>query len=392
MSASLVDRLAGAKVVVCAGPGGVGKTTTAAALGVALARTGQRVCVVTIDPARRLAEALGIRELTNDPTPVDAPLGLPSGGALWAMMLDPQRTFDGLITELSPDETTRDRLLANPLYRHVSSAAGGGHEFTAVARLHDLAADPRFDVVVLDTPPSRNALDFLDAPDRISAVLEGRAIRALLGTGKTGFAARLAQKAVGVGMAALQRLTGIDVLRDMQAFFDAIGPLSDGFAARATAVRALLRDRDTHFVIVTSPEPIPAAEALTLRRHLDQVGMPFRAIIVNRVTPAALAPAGPHGGEIAVALRVALDPALAATVAAAWEEDQQHAAADRQAITELAAATGDRTPTVLADIAGEITDLGALSTIADRLMGPIDPIRFRKDVDRGIDQDPTPRG
>lgn len=370
MSASLVDRLTGAKVVVCGGPGGVGKTTTAAALGVALARTGQRVCVVTIDPARRLAEALGIGELTNDPSPVDGPmLGLPGGGALWAMMLDPQRTFDGLITELSPDEATRDRLLANPLYRHVSSAAGGGHEFTAVARLHDLAADPRFDVVVLDTPPSRNALDFLDAPDRISAVLEGRAIRALLGTGKTGFAARLAQKAVGVGMAALQRLTGIDVLRDMQAFFDAIGPLSDGFVARATAVRALLRDADTHFVVVTSPEPVPAAEALALRRHLDQVGMPFRAIIVNRVTPAALGPAGPHGGEVAVALRAALDPALAATVAAAWEENQQHAAADRQAIAELAEATGDRTPTVLADIAGEITDLGALGTIAERLAG-----------------------
>ncbi|MFA4929786.1 MAG: ArsA-related P-loop ATPase [Patulibacter sp.] len=368
MSGSLVTRLADAKVVVCAGPGGVGKTTTAAALGVALARTGRRVCVVTIDPARRLAEALGIGALTNDPTPVDGPmLGLPDGGALWAMMLDPQRTFDGLINELSPDAETRDRLLANPLYRHVSSAAGGGHEFTAVARLHDLAADPRFDVVVLDTPPSRNALDFLDAPDRISAVLEGRAIRALLGAGKTGFAARLAQKAIGVGMAALQRLTGIDVLRDMQAFFDAIGPLSDGFVARATAVRALLRDADTHFVVITSPEPVPAAEALALRRHLDQVDMPFRALVVNRVTPAAMKPEGPHGGEVAVALRAALDPALAAMVAAAWEEDQQHAAADRQAIAELTVATGDHSPTVLATLPGDVADLAALARIAERL-------------------------
>jgi anion-transporting ArsA/GET3 family ATPase len=370
MTAGLVERLSDAKVVVCAGPGGVGKTTTSAALGVALARTGRRVCVVTIDPARRLAEALGIGALTNDPTPVDGPsLGLPPGGALWAMMLDPQRTFDGLVNELSPDAETRDRLLANPLYRHVSSAAGGGHEFTAVARLHDLAADPRFDVVVLDTPPSRNALDFLDAPDRISAVLEGRAIRALLGAGKTGFAARLAQKAVGVGMAALQRLTGIDVLRDMQAFFDAIGPLGDGFVARASAVRDLLRDADTHFVVISSPEPVPAGEALALRRHLQQVGMPFRALIVNRVTPAALAPEGPHGGEVVVALRSALDPALAATVAAAWEEDQQRAAADRQAIAELAEATGDSSPTVLAD-AGEIADLAALGRIAERLAMP----------------------
>ncbi len=371
MTGSLVARLAGARVVVCAGPGGVGKTTTAAALGVALARTGRRVCVVTIDPARRLAEALGIGELTNDPTPVEVEsLGLPPEAALWAMMLDPQRTFDGLVGELSPDDETRDRLLANPLYRHVSSAAGGGHEFTAVARLHDLAADPRFDVVVLDTPPSRNALDFLDAPDRIGAVLEGRAIRALLGTGKTGLAARIAQRAVGVTMSALQRLTGIDVLRDMQAFFDAIGPLRDGFVTRATAVRQLLRDDATHFVVITSPEPVPAAEALALRRHLDQAGMPFRAVIVNRVTPAALAPHGPPGGEVAVSLRVALDPALAAVVASAWEEDQQHAAADRQAVTELAAATGDRSPTVIAALPGDIADLPALARIADRLAEP----------------------
>lgn len=370
MSGSLVDRLAGARVVVCAGPGGVGKTTTAAALGVAIARTGRRVCVVTIDPARRLAEALGVGELTNDPSPVAGPpLGLPDGGALWAMMLDPQRTFDGLVAELSPDAETRDRLLANPLYRHVSSAAGGGHEFTAVARLHDLAADARFDVVVLDTPPSRNALDFLDAPDRIAAVLEGRAIRALLGSGRTGLAARIAQRAVGVGMGALQRLTGVDVLRDLQAFFDAIGPLSDGFVARAGAVRALLRDDATHFVVVTSPEPVPAAEALALRRHLDEVGMPFRALVVNRVTPAALAPEGPAGGAVAVQLRAALDPALAAVVASAWEEDQRHAAADREAIAELAAATGDRAPVVLPALPGDVTDLPALGRIAERLGG-----------------------
>ncbi len=367
---ALLDRLADARVVVCAGPGGVGKTTTAAALGVALARTGRRVCVVTIDPARRLAEALGIGALTNDPAPVAGDrLGLLAGGELWAMMLDPQRTFDGLVRDLSPDDETRDALLANPLYRHVSSAAGGGHEFTAVARLHDLAADPRFDVVVLDTPPSRNARDFLDAPDRIGAVLEGRAVRALLGAGRTGFAARIAQRAAGVAMGSLQRLTGIDVLRDLQAFFAAIGPLSDGFVARAAAVRALLRDERTHFVLVTSPEPVPAAEALALRRHLEEVGMPFRAIVVNRVTPAALRPAGPPGGEIAVALRALLDPALAATVASAWEQDQQHAAADREAIDELARASGDATPTVLPALPGDVADLDALGRIAERLGG-----------------------
>lgn len=364
----LLDRLAGAHVVICAGPGGVGKTTTAAAIGLALARTGRRICVVTIDPARRLAEALGIGELTNDPVPVPvAPLGVAAPGELWAMMLDPKRTFDGLVAELSPDATTRDRLLQNPLYRHVSSAAGGGHEFTAVARLHDLAADPRFDVIVLDTPPSRNAVDFLDAPDRISAVLEGRAVRALIGAGKTGFAARVAQRAVGIAMGGLQRLTGIDVLRDMQAFFEAIGPLSDGFAHRAAAVRDLLRDDATRFVVVTSPEPVPAAEAVVLRRHLDEVGMPFRALIVNRVTPAALAPPGEDAATVTARLQDVLGAPLAAAVGAAWDEEQRHAAVDRAAIAELARATGDTTPTVVPSLPGDVVQLTALGTVADVL-------------------------
>jgi anion-transporting ArsA/GET3 family ATPase len=390
----LVDRLDGCRVVVCAGPGGVGKTTTAAALGLALAGRGRRVAVVTIDPARRLADALGLGTLSNDPERVDpgrmAALGVEPPGELWACMLDPQRTFDGLIAELSPDLATRERVLTNPLYRQISGAAGGSHEFTAVARLHDLVADPRFDVVVLDTPPSRNALDFLDAPDRIAGFLEGRAVQALLGQGRTGIAARLARRGTGLALGALQRLTGVDVVRDLATFFDALGPLTDGFGARAVAVRAILRDERTRFVVVSGPGPIPAAEARFFREHLRTVGMPFTGLVVNRVervpgedpsavgggTPggAPVGAASPAGGgtrdgaAVAAELEAALGATLAGKVGRTWDEHRERAARDAEAVAALAAAVGDPRPAVVAALDGEVFDLPALAAIRDLLL------------------------
>lgn len=367
----LVDRLDGARVVVCAGPGGVGKTTTAAALGLVLAGRGRRVAVVTIDPARRLADALGLGTLSNDPERVDpermAALGVAAPGELWACMLDPQRTFDGLIDELSPDPATRERVLANPLYRQISGAAGGSHEFTAVARLHDLVADPRFDVVVLDTPPSRNALDFLDAPDRIAGFLEGRAVQALLGQGRTGIAARIARRGTGLALSALQRLTGVDVVRDLATFFEALGPLTDGFAARAVAVRAILRDDRTRFVVVSGPGPIPAAEAVFFRDHLRTVEMPFTGLIVNRVEAVAAGDADRDGDRVAADLRAALGEATAAKVGRTWDEHRERAARDEVAVAALARAVGDRRPAVVAALDGEVFDLPALAAVRDLL-------------------------
>lgn len=369
---ALVDRLDGARVVVCAGPGGVGKTTTAAALGLVLAGRGRRVAVVTIDPARRLADALGLGTLANDPERVDpermAALGVASPGELWACMLDPQRTFDGLIDELSPDPATRERVLANPLYRQISGAAGGSHEFTAVARLHDLVADPRFDVVVLDTPPSRNALDFLDAPDRIAGFLEGRAVQALLGQGKSGIAARIARRGTGLALGALQRLTGVDVVRDLATFFEALGPLTDGFAARAVAVRAILRDDRTRFVVVSGPGPIPAAEAVFFREHLRTVDMPFTGLVVNRVETVAAGDGDRDGDRVAADLTAVLGEATAAKVGRTWDEHRDRSARDTIAVAALARAVGDRRPAVVAALDGEVFDLPALAAVRDLLI------------------------
>ncbi|WP_169738376.1 ArsA family ATPase [Patulibacter minatonensis] len=327
---------------------------------------------MTIDPARRLADALGLGSLTNDPERVDADrlatLGVAPPGELWACMLDPQRTFDGLIAELSPDLATRERVLTNPLYRQISGAAGGSHEFTAVARLHDLVADERFDVVVLDTPPSRNALDFLDAPDRIAGFLEGRAVQALLGQGRTGIAARIARRGTGLALSALTRLTGVDVVRDLATFFDALGPLTDGFGARAVAVRAILRDDRTRFVVVSGPGPLPSAEARFFREHLRTVGMPFTGLVVNRVETVTRDDAR-DGDAVTAELDGVLGAALAGKVGRTWDEHRARAARDHAAAAELAAAVGDPRPAVVAALDGEVFDLPALAAVRDRLVG-----------------------
>ena len=177
-SRGLGERLREKSVLVCVGAGGVGKTTTSAALALGLAQQGQQVAVVTIDPARRLASALGLAELPSEPRRIDPALlaeqGVPAGGELWAMMLDAKRTFDELITRLAPDEQAREEILANPVYRELSTAVAGSHELSAIAKLYELHEEHDFDVIVLDTPPSRNALDFLDAPNRLLGFLDGQ--------------------------------------------------------------------------------------------------------------------------------------------------------------------------------------------------------------------------
>ena len=179
---SLEPLLEGERIVICAGSGGVGKTTIAAAVALGMAERGQRVAVVTIDPARRLANSLGLEELGNEPRLIDrrSRPRLEMRGELWAMMLDSKRTFDELIEQLAPDERTRDEVFSNRIYQQLSSAVAGSQEFTAIAKLYELDQDGGFDVLVLDTPPSRNALDFLDAPDRLTRFFQGRAIRLFL--------------------------------------------------------------------------------------------------------------------------------------------------------------------------------------------------------------------
>src|SRR5438270_1669181 len=256
-------RLRGKRVLICVGAGGVGKTTTSAALALGLAMRGQKVAVVTIDPAKRLAAALGLQELSGEPRRVDpAGAGVEIEGELWAMMLDAKRTFDEIIARLAPDDHAREEILANPVYRELSTAVAGSPELSAIAKLHELYEEHDFDLIVLDTPPSRNALDFLSAPTRLLGFLEGRALQVFLAPG--GLTARLFGRGTALVFSIFARVTGIDMLAELSRFFRSLTGVIDGFGERTRDVAALLRSPETAFAIVSSPEPEPAREAVFL--------------------------------------------------------------------------------------------------------------------------------
>jgi anion-transporting ArsA/GET3 family ATPase len=360
---SLLDRIEGRRVVICAGSGGVGKTTTSAAIAMGLAAEGLRVCVVTIDPARRLADALGIEQLGSEPRRVDDARfqghGIAIKGELWAMMLDPKRTFDELIERLAPDEKTRDEILANRIYRELSSAVAGSQEFTAVAKLYDLDRSGEFDAIVLDTPPSRNALDFLDAPDRLTGFLEGRALRLFLAP--SGIAARVVGRGTSVVFSVLRRVTGVDLMEDLSVFFSALSGVLDGFRERAAGVKELLGDPATTFLIVTSPEREPVEEAIFFRGKLREAAMPFGALVVNRVHP--LAPDGDAVDEAALAAELGGDAALARKVARTLREFRVLAHRDAAAVQRLRAAIGDQDPVLVPHLDGDVHDVEGLVAI-----------------------------
>ena len=365
----VAERLDGMRVCIVAGSGGVGKTTASAALALGLAASGKRVAVVTIDPARRLAESLGLEELGNDPRRVDPALieshGIGMQGELWAMMLDPKATFDDLIARLSPDDRTREDVLGNRIYQQLSSAVAGSQEFTAVAKLYDLHHEGGFDVLVLDTPPSRNALDFLDAPDRLTDFFEGRALKVLLVP--TGIAAKLMGRGTAVVFSILKRLTGVDLMDDIAVFFRALSGLIDGFKERAAGVKALLADDATTFLIVTSPEREPVAEAIFFRGKLREAGMAFGGLIVNRVNLADTGAGTPD--EVRAELRaLGLDDALAAKVAAGVADQRLLAARDAAQIERLKAELGEPDPIVVARLDGEVQDIDGLLALRDALM------------------------
>jgi len=282
---NVADVIADKRIVICGGSGGVGKTTTSAAIAMGAAAAGRKVAVVTIDPAKRLANSLGLEELGNEPALVDPALFAPAGveieGELWAMMLDPKRTFDDLIDRLAPNEKARDEVLANRIYQELSNAVAGSQEFTAMAKLYELDRDYDFDLIVLDTPPSRNALDFLDAPDRLTQFFEGRTLQVFLRP--TGLAARVMGRGTGMVFGVLKRVTGIDLLEDLAVFFRSLSGMIDGFKERAQAVNKLLADRGTVFLLVTSPEREPIDEAIFFWRKLKAARMPFGGVVVNRV-------------------------------------------------------------------------------------------------------------
>src|SRR4051794_19843349 len=286
----LVDALLddpGTHIIVCCGSGGVGKTTTSAALALRAAERGRKVVVLTIDPARRLAQSMGIERLDNTPRPV-LDVDDTKGGSLDAMMLDMKRTFDEVVESQASAEKA-EQILANPFYVALSSSFAGTQEYMAMEKLGQLHADARhsgrWDLIVVDTPPSRSALDFLDAPERLSSFLDGRFIRLMLAPARG--PAKLMTAGLGVVTAALTKILGAQVLRDMQTFVAAFDTLFGGFRARAQRTYQLLQAPGTAFLVVASPEPDALREAAYFVERLNEERMPLAGLVVNRATRVA---------------------------------------------------------------------------------------------------------
>jgi anion-transporting ArsA/GET3 family ATPase len=366
-SANLAKRLKGKRVVICVGAGGVGKTTTSAALAFGLAARGAKVAVVTIDPARRLAAALGLGELSGEPHQIDPTLlaaqGVAPPGELWAMALDVKRTFDEIVTRLAPDVRSREEILANPVYRELSSAVAGVQELGAVTKLYELHREYDFDVIVLDTPPSRNALDFLEAPANLLRFLDGRALKVFLAPG--GLTARLFGRGTGLIFAIFARVTGVDMLGELSMFFRSLTGIIDGFGERVRGVAELLREETTSFLIVTSPEPEPAREAVFLAQELTAAGMRSDGAIVNRVHPHGLD--GHSVEQVQALLSTELGASLARRVAGNLEDFDVLVRRDRDTIARLSQALAESDPVIVPHLDEDIQDLAGLSRIAEYL-------------------------
>jgi anion-transporting ArsA/GET3 family ATPase len=362
--ASLDAALAGRRIVVVAGSGGVGKTTTAAALAMRAARNGRRVLVCTIDPSRRLATSLGLDALSGKPKSIDLRRLSPApaaGGALWAMMLDVKSTFDELVTRYTPDRAARDRILGNRFYRHVSAALAGSHEYMAMEKLLELSAIERYELILLDTPPTRHALDFLEAPDRLLEFLDTSVLRWFL---RPYFAAgrltlKVATRTGAVALKLADRFIGLQFLADLSEFFLAFESMYDGFKDRASRVHALLRHPSSGFVLVAGPSPLALEEALYFHRRLAEKTMPFVAFVINRVhlDPARETVRRRRG-------RASVEPALAALLAETLREQQVLAGVERRAIARLSVDTRER-PVLVPELEHDIHDLRGLSTFGE---------------------------
>jgi anion-transporting ArsA/GET3 family ATPase len=279
------------KIILCLGGGGVGKTTVSASLALAAALRGRRVALLTIDPAKRLKDALGMPDLAADATrvPLEGLGGVP-GGELTAMMLDAKRTFDQLVARFAPSLDAAERILRNRLYQYVSGALAGSQEYMALEKLYEIATADAYDLVVIDTPPTHHALDFLDAPRRMIDLLGSRALAflqrpslALFGVGS-----RIAQTALETILRALERFTGMRLLAEVADLIGGFENMIEGFQSRADAVRRLLRDPDTAAVLVTSAEPLTVDETVAFYRELDRAGLFVGAVVMNRTVPEAL--------------------------------------------------------------------------------------------------------
>src|SRR5436305_14847769 len=267
------------RVIVCCGSGGVGKTTTAAVLAMEGARQGRRAVVVTIDPAKRLADALGRETLSDTPTRIDGDWS----GELWALMLDTKSTFDSLVFKYAPSQSQAEGILRNRFYRNISTALSGTQEYMAMEKLYELHEEGGFALVVVGTPPTRNALDLIDAPRRLTRFLDNRVFRWML------MPTRAYLKAAGVAARTLlrmiSRVVGTEVVQDAMAFFQAFEGMEEGFRQRADRVLHLLSDPATAFLLVTTPRADALDESRFFAAKLEEAGIPVEALVVNRMHP-----------------------------------------------------------------------------------------------------------
>ena len=355
-------------IIVCCGSGGVGKTTTSAALGLRAAERGRRVVVLTIDPARRLAQSMGIAELDNTPRPV-AGIDTTHGGSLDAMMLDMKRTFDEVVEKQATPEKAK-AILENPFYIALSSSFAGTQEYMAMEKLGQIHQEARregtYDLIVVDTPPSRSALDFLDAPERLSSFLDGRFIRLLLAPARG--PARMMTAGVGLITSAMTKILGAQVLRDMQTFVTAFDTLFGGFRQRAQKTFELLQADGTAFLVVAAPEPDALREAAYFVERLSEDRMPLAGLVVNRASPA---PVGDLSADEAMAaagrLRGQGETALTAGLLR-LHADRKRMVEREALLRERFAAAHPKVPTaVVPALAGDVHDLTGLRRVGELL-------------------------
>jgi anion-transporting ArsA/GET3 family ATPase len=370
------------QICICAGSGGVGKTTTSAAIAMGMAAQGLKVAVLTIDPAKRLANSLGLPELGNEERMIDperfAAHGIEMKGELWAMMLDAKRTFDDLVERHAPDEETRDRILQNRIYKEISNAMAGSQEYMAMEKLYELHQEARYDLLVLDTPPTRHALDFIDAPERMSRFIEGRSLQFFLKPGRLGM--RVVGRSGGVLFGALKRITGIDLLQDLSDFFQSFGDMAQGFSERAQRVKELLGQRGTTFLLVTAPEREAIDEGVFFWRRLKEARLPFGGVVVNKVHRDFVAVNGDAAGQdpatgpeddLLDQLERVLDGngELAATVYENFERYQALAARDRENLARLTKRLDDDCIVCVPYFDEDVHDIDGLAHVNSYLFG-----------------------
>jgi anion-transporting ArsA/GET3 family ATPase len=355
------------RIIVCCGSGGVGKTTTAAALAVEGARQGRRTCVVTIDPARRLADAFGLDSLTNTPSRVDGAWR----GELWALMLDTKSTFDAAVIRYARDEDQTQAILGNRLYRNLRDSLSGTQEYMAVEKLYQLHQEGGFDLIVVDTPPTRRAMDFLNAPRHLTRLLGNPAIRMLVMPSRAYL--RAVSFAAQAPLKAVTKIVGAETFMDAVAFLRAFEGMETGIRSRAKRVAELFAEPSTAFVLVVAPRQTSIDEGQFFARRLGQSDIPVQALIVNRLHPhfdawpAVTPPVAPHGisgwtrsGGSAQALINLNDN---------WAELRAVAEREEDYLTALGAQVA---PTLVARVPlleGDVHDLNGVQTVADHLFG-----------------------